>query len=87
MTTPEEKATPEEKGQEFIEFVGFGQHGTEFHSSHTVRASDLKPHNVELGAKELAWTKENGFRVPVKDMSPDAAAFLEKDPMFKRVKP
>lgn len=92
MTDVQDKGPEDTKSEgkvDYIEFVGTAPHGTEFHSSHTVSAVDLKKyHDVDLGVKEVVWTKgDNGrFLVPVKDMTPEAAEVLAKDPMFKRVK-
>jgi hypothetical protein len=72
---------------EYIEFVGDPQYGTEFHSEHTVSAAHMRQyHDVDLGTKVVAWNKQNHFRVPASDITPEAASILEADPMFKRVK-
>jgi len=87
---PEE---PEEPAKtEYIEFVGQEPYGTEFyrgeHGTHTVFAKDFKEyHDLELGKKEVVWRKGKNGRmlVPVTDITPEAAEYLESDPMFKRV--
>lgn len=81
-------AEQEPASQEYIEFVGQAPYGTEFTSQHSVGRKHMKEyHDVDLGAKEVVWTKgANGrFLVPVGDMSPEAAAVLENDPIFRRV--
>lgn len=84
-------AEPTEEKVDYIEFVGQQPHGTEFYGAngtHTVTRSHLKEyHDVDLGAKEVVWKRgANGrFLVPVNDISPEAVAVLEKDPLFKRV--
>lgn len=84
----DEQASAEEVKTEYIEFVGMPPYGTEFTSQHSVDRKHMKDyHDLDLGAKEVVWTKgKNGrFLVPVSDMTPEAAGYFESDPMFKRV--
>ena len=83
-----EEPQAEPQGTEYIEFVGQQPYGTEFTTSHTVSRKDLKDaYDIDLGTKEVVWTKgRNGrFLVKASDMSPEAVEVLENDPMFKRV--
>jgi hypothetical protein len=77
---------------EYIEFVGTdAKYGTEFHSEHTVTRAQIRDAWDIKTPKDLTWTKLEGgphkgrMLVPVSDMSPEAAAGLENDPMFRRV--
>lgn len=90
--TNEEQAEQAEQAEpardEYIEFVGQPPYGTEFIGSHTVDRQHMKEyHDVALGPKEVVWTKgKNGrYLVSVADMTPEAAAVLEADPLFRRV--
>lgn len=88
MAEQEAAEQAEAAPEEYIEFVGQEPYGTEFTGQHSVDRKHMKEyHNVDLGAKEIVWTKGgNGrFLVPVGDMSPEAAAVLEADPLFRRV--
>lgn len=86
----EAPAQPEKT--EYIEFVGQPPYGTEFYNgefgTHTVYAKEFKAyHDLDLGKKEVVWRKGKNGRmlVPVSDITPEAAEYLESDPMFKRV--
>ena len=88
----EEVEQTEPNKVEYIEFVGLDSGlGTEFHSEHTVTRKQLKDAWDVTTPKDLRWVKAEGgphkgrMLVPVSDMSPEAAAGLENDPMFKRV--
>lgn len=84
----DEQETTEPAKEEYIEFVGLPPFGTEFTHQHSVDRKHMKDyHDIDLGAKEVVWTKgSNGrFLVPVSEMTPEAAKYFESDPMFKRV--
>lgn len=83
----EAEAEPVNQKTEYVEFVGIQPYGTEFSGGHSISAKHMKEyHDVELGAKELSWTKgKNGrFLVPMADMTPEAAEVLLADPMFRK---
>lgn len=78
---------------DYIEFVGDNpKYGVEFYNgpsgTHSLTAKHMKEyHDIDLGKKEVVWTKGKNGRmlVPVSDITPEAADVLAEDPMFKRV--
>jgi hypothetical protein len=85
-------AEPENDKTEYIEFVGMPPLGTEFYKgdlgTHSIDRKHMKDvHDIDLGAKEVVWRKGANGRmlVPVADIAPAVVAYLETDPMFKRV--
>jgi hypothetical protein len=82
------EAQAEPAKTEYIEFVGDVKYGTEFTGRHRVSDKHMKKfHHVDLGKKEVSWTKRADGRmlVPTSDITPEAAEVLANDPMFKRV--
>jgi hypothetical protein len=87
----DEEAFEEPETTEYIEFVGTPPYGVEFTSEHTVTRKQLRDAWSVSIPKDLVWRKTEGgpnqgrMLVPVSDMTPEAAAGFENDPLFKRV--
>jgi hypothetical protein len=79
------------EGVEYIEFVGQQPYGVEFTAEHVVTRKQLREAWDVTIPKDLKWTKAEGgpnrgrMLVPVSDMTPEAAAGFENDPLFKLV--
>lgn len=85
------KAEPqaaEAKTTEYVEFIGWPPYGTEFSGGHSIDRKHMKDvHDIDLGAKEVSWTKgANGrFLVKSADLNEATLAYLKTDPAFKVV--
>lgn len=69
-----------------VEWVNEPPHGTSLHSARLLSREDVKQ-SWGLGiSKDLAWTRENGFRIPVegneKALTPEVLEWLAKDDKF-----
>jgi hypothetical protein len=84
-TVPDDK---QETSEEFVEFVGWPPYGTQFSGGHSIDRKHMKDvHDIDLGAKEVSWTKgANGrFLVPTSQFNDATLAYLKTDPAFRVV--
>lgn len=69
-----------------VEWVNEPPHGTELHGERIITRSDAKSGWGLNISKDLVWSRDNGFKLPVEGnenaLTPDVLAHLAKDPKF-----
>lgn len=86
-TTEDMEPAEPERRVVMVEWVNEPPHGTELHGERSISRSEAKQGWGLTISKDLRWTRENGFRLPVEGnenaLTPEVLERLAEDPKFK----